>query len=337
MRIAIVNDSALAIEVLRRVIATVPSCDVAWTAGDGKAAIEQCAIDTPDLILMDVVLPVMDGAEATRHIMERTPCAVVLVTSVVLEDAPWVFEAMRWGALDVVSTPTFGDGSEIEGADLLRKKIQTVATLIGKNERIVTAPSQPAPRASHLPPLIVIGASTGGPKALSTILPALPPDFPGAVVVVQHMEAHFVSGMAKWLDGQCSVHVQTARSGDQLAPSKVLVAAGSQDLVLTSQRQLEYITAGVDSPYHPSINAFFESVASNWGNPGTAVLLSGMGSDGADGMLALRQTGWVTIAQNQETSAVYGMPKAASERGAAVHTLAVEDIAPAIVRQAASH
>jgi two-component system, chemotaxis family, response regulator WspF len=324
------------VEVLRRVIATVPDCDVVWTAGDGQAAIEQCAADTPDLILMDVVLPVMDGAEATRHIMAKTPCAVVLVTSVVLEDAPWVFEAMRWGALDVVSTPTFGDGNQIEGAELLRKKILTVATLLGKSRQTTTPPASPVVHVSNLPPLIVIGSSTGGPKALSTILPALPSDFAGAVIVVQHMEAHFVTGMTKWLDGQCSVHVRTAQNSDTITPSNVLVAAGSQDLEMSPRRQLEYVTAGNDSPYHPSINAFFQSVASNWGNPGTAVLLSGMGSDGAEGMMALRQSGWMTIAQDQATSAVYGMPKAANERGAATHTLAVDVIAPAILRHVAS-
>ncbi|MBD2339696.1 chemotaxis response regulator protein-glutamate methylesterase [Calothrix sp. FACHB-156] len=320
MRIAIVNDMVMAVEVLRRTIAKIPDYDVAWIAYDGVEAINKCAADTPDLILMDVLMPKMDGVEATKHIMKRSPCAIIMVTASVSRYAGKVFEAMSYGALDAINTPT-------EGSTGLLKKISTIAKLIDKSPRtrIVNKPN-------NLPSLIAIGASTGGPQALTKILSQFPPDFPGAIVVIQHLDAQFTANFAAWLNDQTQLSVQIANPGASVQPGKVLLAGRNHHLVMRPNLTFEYEEEPLDCYYHPSIDVFFKSAAKNWTGNGIGVLLTGMGRDGAQGLKMMRDAGWHTIAQDSKTSIVYGMPKAAAELNAAVEILPVDAIASACNR-----
>ncbi len=338
MRIAVVNDMPLAVEVLRRVIAKAPEHTLAWVAVNGREAVEKCLQDRPDLILMDLIMPVMDGVQATGKIMKASPCAILVVTATVEGNAAMVFEAMGCGALDAVGTPVFGPGMTIEGGRELLKKISTIEKFIMKSPPSPQA-AAPAPKRGpdgH-PPLVAIGSSTGGPKALAEILSALPP-IPGvACVIVQHVDAQFARGLAAWLDGQTTLRVEVAREGMRPAADTVLVAGTDDHLVLGKDLALHYTPDPRDYPYRPSVNAFFLSLERYWPRRDVAMLLTGMGRDGAQGLAALRQAGWHTIAQDEKSSVVYGMPAAAAELNAAVEILPLEKIAAAVRRQIESN
>jgi two-component system response regulator WspF len=320
IRIAIVNDMGMAIEVLRRTIANIPDYDLAWVAYDGVEAVTKCAIDTPDLILMDVLMPNMDGVEATKHIMNQSPCAIMMVTASVNRYAGKVFEAMDYGALDAINTP-------IEGSTGLLEKISTIAKLIGKSPR-----QSIANKRNDIPLLIAIGASTGGPQALARIISQFPSDFPAAIVIVQHLDAQFTPSFAAWLNEQTPLSVQIAVPGSKLETGKIFLAGTNQHLVLRPNHTLNYEQEPLACSYHPSIDVFFKSAVQHWTGRGVGVLLTGMGKDGAQGLKMMRDAGWHTIAQDQKTCVVYGMPKAATELKAAIDILPVEAIASACMK-----
>lgn len=331
MRIAIVNDLLMAVEVLRRVLTTVPDYEIAWIAYNGAEAVEKCVDDLPDLILMDLIMPVMDGVQATCTIMKGTPCAILVVTASVRGNAAKVFEAMGCGALDAVSTPVLGSEGKIEGGAELIKKIKTIGKLIGKpvpNEK--AGPSKVLPRSA--PQLVAIGSSTGGPKALADILSKLPADFRASIVIVQHVDVQFAGGLAEWLNEQTHMTVTVASGGQTLREGMVYVAGTNDHLVIGPDLALHYTPEPRDYPYRPSVDTFFFSVGKHWPAQSVAVLLTGMGKDGAKGLLALKRAGWHTIAQDEKTSIVYGMPKAAAEIDAAVEILPLDRIAESITK-----
>lgn len=333
MRIAIVNGSRLAVEVLRRVILNAPGYKIAWIAKDGAEAVKKCADDLPDLVLMDLMMPIMNGVEATCKIMRETPCAILIVTATVTGHANKVFEAMSCGALDAVCTPVFAAGNKIEGGSQLLTKIASISRLFQKPTKYESGRSiaKLYKFSQIIPPLVVLGASAGGPKTLAKILGQLPSDFPGAVVVVQHVDAEFTASMVEWLDRQVPLPVRLVERGCSPKAAAVLLAGGNLHLVMNSACQLTYSTEPNDSPYRPSIDAFFISIAEHWPRKALAILLTGMGKDGALGLLKLRQAGWHTIAQDQATSVVYGMPRAAAELHAASEILPLCQISEAIV------
>ena len=333
MRIAIVNDSNIAIEALRRVLATSSAHEIAWVAYNGIEAVAKCAIDTPDLVLMDIYMPAMDGVETTRQIMKKSPCAVVVVTTDVMDSSARVFEAMAAGALDAVNTPSLGTGQDSEGIQPLLKKIENIALLIGMTPK--PAPrntSQAIQTRSGFNSLIAIGASTGGPSALATILSHLPADLPAKLVIIQHVDAQFTPNLVTWLGRQCALRVRMAKEGDAPEVGTVLVAATNDHLTITPNHVLHYTPHPKEYPYRPSVDVFFESILQCKSKHSAAVLLTGMGRDGARGLLQLRKAGWYTLAQDEASCAVYGMPKAAAELEAAMEILPPEKIAAAITR-----
>lgn len=328
MRIAIVNDVRAACEALRRIVEGRTGHEVAWTAADGVEAVAMARRDRPDLILMDLLMPHLDGVQATRQIMTAAPCAILIVTATVSGNISLVYEAMGFGALDAVDTPVFAPDGE-QGADALVDKIATIAKLVGATpepRRQPRASASAAPR--HL---LVIGASTGGPKALSDLLVPLPRDWNVAVVVVQHVDVAFAPGLAKWLSERTGRTVRVLESGQTPLPGDVLVAGTNDHVVLTAGRALEYRTEPRDVFFRPSVDVFFESVAAHWPQAGVGVLLTGMGKDGARGLLRLRDRGWHTIAQDEASSVVWSMPKAAIDLGATCEVLSIGQIARAVV------
>jgi chemotaxis response regulator CheB len=330
MRIGIVNDMLLAAEALRRTIVQASKHDVVWIAQDGIEAVARCERDRPDLVLMDLFMPRLDGVEATRQIMAKTPCAIVIATAQVEEHTGKVFEAMGAGALDAVNVPVFTADQKITGAKELMAKIETINKLISpiKTGKRPGAPAKqaslPVARAENL---VVIGSSAGGPSALTTILAALPVDFPASIVIVQHVDKQFAHGLTVWFATHTKLQVRVAAEGDRLEPGQVYLAGRDRHLVMFSPTQLGYTTHPTNSSYCPSVDVFFRSVAKQWRGRAIGVLLTGMGRDGAEGLKALRTAGHHTIAQDKGSSAVYGMPKAAAELGAAKEILALDKIA----------
>jgi two-component system response regulator WspF len=335
MRIGIVNDLRLAVESLRRAVAAIPGAAVAWVAEDGAQAVACCARDRPDVVLMDMIMPVMDGVEATRRIMRESPCPILVVTATVEGNAGRVFEALGAGALDAVATPGIGpDGCVTAGEPLLRK-IRTIALLsgadAGRPSEPVPAPARPGGR-RPIDAFVAIGASTGGPQALATVLQALPRPVPWPVVVVQHVDPAFAPGLADWLSRETGQRAEIARGGETPAPGRVLIAATADHLVMDAGGGLRYSAEPRDLAYRPSVDVFFDSVAAAGGAPGAAALLTGMGRDGAAGLGRLRAAGWHTIAQDEATSVVWGMPAAAVACGAAREVLPIQGVGPAIAR-----
>jgi two-component system response regulator WspF len=331
MKIAIVNDMPMAVEALRRALAFEPAHQLVWVACNGQEAVEKCATLTPDLILMDLIMPVMDGVEATRLIMASTPCAIVIVTVDRQQNVHRVFEAMGYGALDVVDTPALGAGNAQEAAAPLLRKIFNIGWLIGQRgtpvKQLPTAERSGSPRQK----LVAIGSSAGGPAALEILLKALPRDFPAAVVLVQHVDQVFAAGMAEWLSSASGMPVRLARDGEAPQPGVVLLAGTNHHIRLLKNGTLAYTAEPVNEIYRPSIDVFFESVAQFWTADAVGVLLTGMGRDGAQGLKLMRQRGYLTIAQDQQSSAVYGMPKAAAAIDAAVEIRPLERIAPRLM------
>ncbi len=334
MRIAIVNDVPLAVEIMQRAIISSSKHEVAWTARDGEEAIAGCQRDLPDLVLMDLLMPGMDGVEATRRIMAASPCPILVVTATVEGNSGKVFEAMGAGALDAVQTPTLGGGGAAQGVAAFLYKIDATARLIGEPQDLADAGPRPGERERRI---VAIGASAGGPAALAKVLSGLPApaDFPAAMVIVQHIDVQFAPGLASWLNDVSKLPVRVAAEGDTVEEGLIFLAGTNDHLILQPGGVLSH-RAEPASSYRPSVNVFFESVLRSWRGETLGVLLTGMGRDGASGLKRLRDAGHHTIGQDRATSAVYGMPKAAAELGAVSEVLPLEKIAEAITRRVRS-
>jgi len=300
--------------------------DVIWVARTAEEAVTLAGTAAPHLVLMDLATVKGDAASATRRLTAGARSAVLIMTTSVQANAAQVFEAMGHGALDVVDV-TAGSGWA-DGMTGLLAKVATIARLIGDGR----APAErhraaPTAAASARPFLVVIGASAGGPAALADLLGRLPKDFPAAIIIVQHVEARFTAGMAGWLGEKAALPVAVAAEGDRITGGTVLLAGTNDHLILTPIERLRYTPEPQDGVYRPSIDVFFHSVSKHWRGDAAGVLLTGMGRDGAIGLGELRRAGHVTIAQDEATSTVYGMPKAATALGAAVDVLPLERIA----------
>ena len=331
MRIAIVNDLALAITSIRRVVEHEGRHTVAWVARDGQDALARFAADEPDLVLLDLVMPLLDGVQTTKRIRAISKCPILIVTANAGRSSGLIFDAMGHGALDVVNLPVLTTSPAESGRELLQK-IATVERLQGRTpapaRRAGTpAAATPAPVARRRPPLIAIGSSTVGPKTLATVLAPLPRGMAAAVVVVQHIDAQFAPGLVSWLDSQVALPVRAAEPGQAPLAGTVSIAVSNDHLVIRADGRFAYQAEPLEEPYRPSVDVFFRSLIKHWRDPGVAVLLTGMGRDGGKGMLELRRSGWHTIAQDEASCAVYGMPKAAVELGGAVEVLPPEAIA----------
>ncbi|MGY6216016.1 chemotaxis-specific protein-glutamate methyltransferase CheB [Methylolobus aquaticus] len=325
MRVAIVNDRPAVIETLAMAIGDASDLQLCWTALDGREALDRCREDRPDLILMDLLTPGLDGIETTRRIMTEVPCPILVVTGDIQGGFSRVYEAISAGALDAVETPTRDTNGRVLGRDALLRKI----AMIGSLTRTVP-PRAVTRKPGRLPPIVAIGASTGGPSALSTLLRDLPPDLPAAILVVQHLDARFTEGLVTSLSQHTGLRVEAV--GDETAPQpgRVYVAAREAHLILTEDGLLTYVNDPADAPHRPSIDVLFRRIAAHRTAAGCGVLLTGMGRDGADGLLALQRAGFLTLAQNEASSVIWGIPGAAVALGAADRILPLDELATAI-------
>lgn len=337
LKIAIAHHDENALEILRQIIAPIAGCSVIWATDRGSDVIRQCRSGLPDILLVDLALTDVNGARLICDVMKETPCAILLLSNAKERQAGKVFEAMGCGALDVISTPVLHSNGFLEGTDTLLKKIDTMARLLGNTSR-TAKPAAPVRQTKNepLPPLVAIGSSTGGPRALATILAGLPREFPAAIIICQHVDLQFAYGLASWLNSQTQIAVTIAREGMRPRPGVALVAQTNDHLVLGPDGALHYTQHPRNYPYRPSVNALFESLLQYWPQNDAAVLLTGMGRDGGEGLAALFKAGWHTIVQDEKTSVVYGMPAAAVELGGASEILPLDKIAGAIAKNIAN-
>jgi two-component system, chemotaxis family, response regulator WspF len=344
MKIGIVNDVNMAVQVLERLIDEKTDHQVIWKAFDGKEAVEKCRNNTPDIVLMDLIMPVMDGVEATKRIMESCPCAILIVTSSVKRNMEKVFDSMGYGALDVVKTPSLGVDGEEDTIEELIKKIEMLGKLVGHQHekkkidyRFDNKGSATRLLTCHtLPPIVAIGASTGGPKAVATILSRFPADVPFATIIIQHIDHEFSKSLARWLDEQTTLNVRVAEVGEKIKKGTVYLSGNNQHLVIDENGRLNYSMEPKELPYQPSVDVFFNSLKNFNSAKFIAILLTGMGSDGAHGLKSLRQEGWYTIAQEQSSCVVFGMPKVAIDVNAAIDVLSLEKMSDIIIERSKS-
>jgi two-component system chemotaxis response regulator CheB len=335
IRVLIVDDSALVRKILSDELGKHPDIEVVGTAVDPYVAREKLERLRPDVLTLDVEMPRMDGLSFLEKLMRRAPTPTVVVSSLAQEHSETAVRALALGAVAVVAKP----GSSYSAAGLGAELARAVRAAAQSRVAALAGPTAVAPRAARGAPaaahtVVAIGASTGGTQAIEHVLRALPADAPGTLIV-QHMPAHFTAAFARRLDGVCAMEVREARDGDVVTRGLALIAPGGRHLVL--QRESTRCVARVKDgpPVHhqrPAVDVLFQSVARAAGRDAVGVLLTGMGADGAKGLLAMREAGARTMAQDEATSVVFGMPKEAIKLGAADAVVALADVPGAILR-----
>jgi len=337
-RVLVVDDSAVVRQLLCRELARDPQIKVVGFAPDAFAARDKIVALQPDVITLDIQMPKMDGITFLRRLMEYHPIPVIVVSSLGASGAPEAIEAMAAGAVDVVAKPTPGEGIENFSRDLAEKIKAARRAKPAAVEPIVECPViLPGPNAIPKDTIFALGASTGGVQALTQILTSLTPDAP-ATLVVQHMPRGFTSSFATRLDSLGPMAVKEAVDGDVLRPGRVLIAPGGKHMKLCRQGN-RFAVEVKDGPevnhQRPSIQVLFESIAKCAPPHVVAALLTGMGSDGAAGLLAMRRAGARTLAQDESSSTVFGMPAEAIKCGAAEAVVPLQRIARTMLAMAA--
>lgn len=315
-----------------------PEIAVVGEVTDGRQAVDETKRLKPDLVILDVMMPVMDGLDAVREIMADCPTPILVLSANVDRNASRnAFEAIELGALDVMAKPKgFGTHAFETIAQTLRDKVKSLARIrvmhhYRRPSKVAATRVAPKSASCLDRTLLAIGASTGGPKSIMHLLQNLPRK-PVPVVIVQHISNGFAEGFADWLDKECSWTVRVAAAGDKLMPGVVLIAPCRQHMEVQNGR-IRLTDAPPENSCRPSVDVLFRSLVRNgFGSKIAAILLTGMGSDGANGLLALKTAGACSLVQDEESCAVFGMPRAAIDRGAADMVLPLTDI-PLILKQ----
>lgn len=334
IRILLADDSVLIRTVLRDALRSSPDMTVAGEAANGAEAVSMNESLKPDIIIMDILMPVMDGLKATEVIMAKHPTPILILSSTLEDrDVKLAFTAIKKGALDVMGKPSLtGSASQGEFFTKLLEKIRLLSKIrvihhIQRGDRLKPLPATKPSRRS----ILAIGASTGGPKAVMSIIKALPADFNGAVFVVQHISSGFAKGFAHWLDLECTINVRLAEPGDTPVSGTALVAPTDCQMILENG-VIRIVDAPAVNSCRPSIDVFFESLAATRAMDTVGLLLTGMGRDGAHGLLQLKEGGAFAIAQDEQSCAVFGMPKAAIALNAVNEVLPLDTIPEAVIK-----
>ena len=341
VRVLVVDDSALMRKLIPQILESEKSLQVVGTAMDGTFALKKIEELKPDVVTLDLEMPGMSGMQTLREITRSHKARVIVVSSHTTEGASATFKALALGAFDFVAKPQDASSHMQEVAQELIAKIKTVAqsetkaTLMPKLEfrkveKPRTRPQTPPTR------VVAIGISTGGPNAIQYVLSQLPGDFPGTILIVQHMPEGFTEMFARRLNDCCSIEVKEARSGDFLLAGRALICPGNRHMKVR-RMPLGDIAVLTDEPrmngHRPSVDVLFQSVAQEFGARTLAVLMTGMGEDGADGMGTVKVAGGLTIAQSPESCVVHGMPRSAIDRGYAMRVVHLDALANTLLAQ----
>jgi len=353
IRVLVVDDSAFMRRVLGNIIGTDPQMTVVGVASDGREAVTQAASLHPDVITMDINMPVMDGLEATEHIMTQNPRPIVVVSSESRQGAAGTLRALELGAVDFVAKPSAAVDLDMGTVrDELLKKIRVASKVrvvrTASRTKVSLDPAgtgktliQPAPKipslaalqASQRFPVIVVAASTGGPATVMQILPKLPKGFPAAIVLVQHMPATFTAQYGQQLGERAGMAVKEAAHQDHLEPGTIYVCPGSHHLRISNSGRIQLDDGPRICGYRPSADVTMESVAIFAGAMAMGVVLTGMGGDAAQGAQAIKKRGGFVIAQDEATATIFGMPAEAIKTGAVDKVLPTEEICGGIERR----
>jgi len=340
VKVLVVDDSALMRKLIPQIIERDSSIQVVGTAIDGEFAMKKMKELRPDVITLDLEMPRMDGLETLRQMMRHEQVPVIVVSAHTTEGATTTLKALGLGAFDFVTKPKDALSAHMsEVADELIKKIKA-ASMQGHSKARILEPTTMAraPQKSNSSVLatgvIGIGSSTGGPNTLQFLLSRLPADFPAAIVIVQHMPEGFTSLFAKRLDECSAIHVKEAQSGDLLLAGRALICPGNRHIKVRRMPAAN-IAMLTDEPkvngHRPSVDVMFRSLAAELGSSSLGVLMTGMGDDGAEGLGEMKRNGAMTIAQDEESSVIYGMPRAAVERGYAMRIVSLDALPNALM------
>jgi len=350
IRVLIVDDSALMRKALKEIIMTDSKLDVVGTARDGQDAIEKAHDLKPDVVTMDINMPVMDGLTSMQHILSEFPeMPVLMVSSLTAEGALATFEALELGAFDFVTKPsgTVSSNLYIVGKEIIEKVKLAYKNMNKKSirdrmvrrtntvnrEKVIPSKKIDIGMSKELSKVVVIGISTGGPGTLMEVLPMLPQDLKAAVIIIQHMPPSFTGSFAKRLNDACRISIKEAAAGDVLQNGRGYLAAGGYQLVVRGEGGLLRLPSNPKTIFMPSVNVTMDSVLEAYGGKNViGVLMTGMGDDGADAMVKIRKAGGVTIAEDESTAVVFGMPREAIERGGAEIVLPSYKVADAIIK-----
>ena len=335
IKVLIVDDSAVVREVLTRILSTDKEIEVVGTAPDPFIARNKIVELSPDVVTLDIEMPKMDGITFLKKLMEYYPLPVIIVSSLTRQGGEMAMEAMDAGAVDVVAKPgaayTVGDLA-IELIDKI-KAAAKVTVVKRQPQQYAKVTDKKLSLTETTNKVVAIGASTGGVQALQAVLTALPKTAPG-ILIVQHMPEHFTASFAARMNEICNVEVREAKDGDHLVTGLVLLAPGNHHMTLTRSGAVYYVKIAEGprvSRHRPSVDVLFDSVASFAGKNAVGIILTGMGADGAQGIKKMKENGAVTIAQDEKSSVVFGMPKQAIELGCIDFVLPLNQVAGKII------
>jgi two-component system, chemotaxis family, protein-glutamate methylesterase/glutaminase len=341
IRVLIVDDSALVRKLLRDVISADPDMVVVGTASNGVEAIRCIGELEPDVVTMDIHMPDMDGLTALEYIMRKNPLPVIMLSALAQKGAEATFRALELGAVDFITKPSHYPSAIREVRDEVILKVKTAAAasssiIAGKavKRRAKKKPSLARrPAISHK--LVIIGASAGGPRALTDIMPLFPPDTPAPIIIVQHMPSVFTRSFAERLDILCGMRVKEAEESEELQPGRILVAPGERDVIISMEYgktgRIELMNSQNKTGATPRIDITMITAAETYGSEAIGVIMTGMGSDGAQGMEMIKKNRGATIAQDEESCLVFGMPRVAIERGLVDTIVPLEKIPEAVL------
>jgi len=342
IRVLLVDDSPLSIILIKRMLAKSPEIEIAGTAVNGLEALKLIPRVKPDVVCTDLHMPVMGGLELTKEIMSRHPLPILIVSVSGREGSLSAFKTLEAGAVDIFLKPEWGSDfrNEKSASELIMKiRILSAVHVFKKispdihHETLSDMKINPGITLPESPVrIVIIGASTGGPQALLDILTSLPGDFPLPVICIQHISAGFMPGLIDWLSSRCKMKIETAKAGVVPRPGIIYFPGEETQLEIDGAGRFVVSTELPHEGHRPSITVTMKAVAGYFGNSAMGILLTGMGKDGADGLLAIKMAGGVTVAQDEKSCIIFGMPKQAIELGAAGYIVSLNEIGPMILK-----
>lgn len=337
IRVLIADDSSLARSLLRGLLERERDMEVVGEAGNGREAVELVHELKPDIVTMDMEMPVMSGLDAIEEIMCSDAVPILVVSSVT--DAVSALDAVGRGALEVIGKPDYSpeDAAEFVSRVRLLAGVSVITRMRPRKSGESAPPPAAFPRQTgdgDATRVFAIACSTGGPQALAQILPALPDNFPCPIIVAQHISDGFATGMVEWLARLCKLPVSLAAEGERLQPGVIHISPSEQHCSIATTRHIAFVNRDEQDIYHPSCDMLLASVADAFGAQAVGIILTGMGSDGARGISRIRATGGLTLGQDEDSSVVYGMNRVAIETGDVQRVLPLGAIADEMVRLA---